>query len=171
MKLQIKESDDKITAKNFQELIDKLEAHGYSCGHYYDVDYPDSNWLYITKDGNSYEAEFYKYRDGEYELYLHNIHPTKGKSYNESVNSYSIPYDLVSELVILKDYIDIDDAYINNEHKILVDIADFLYNSGLGVDYLKPKSKLVYDKYGKDYFDNVLDDVQALDTQVDSRNV
>ena len=84
MKLQIKESDDKITAKNFQELIDKLEAHGYSCEHYYDMDYPDSNWLYITKNGDSYEAEFYKYRDGEYELYLHNIHPTKEKSYNES---------------------------------------------------------------------------------------
>ena len=87
MKLQIKESDDKITAKNFQELIDKLEAHGYSCEHYYDMDYPNSNWLYITKDGDSYEVEFYKYRDGEYELYLHNIHPTKEKSYNESYDS------------------------------------------------------------------------------------
>lgn len=71
------ESDDKITAKSFQELISKLEDHGYSCEHYYDTKYPESNWLYITKNGDPYEAEFYKYRDGEYELYLHNIHPTK----------------------------------------------------------------------------------------------
>lgn len=77
------ESDDKITAKSFQELISKLEDHGYSCEHYYDMKYPESNWLYITKNGDPYEAEFYKYRDGEYELYLHNIHPTKRK--NESI--------------------------------------------------------------------------------------
>jgi len=82
MKLRINESDDKITAKSFQELISKLEDHGYSCEHYYDTKYPESNWLYITKNGDPYEAEFYKYRDGEYELYLHNIHPTKRK--NES---------------------------------------------------------------------------------------
>ena len=83
MKLIINESDDKITAKSFQELISKLEDHGYSCEHYYDTKYPESNWLYITKNGDPYEAEFYKYRDGEYELYLHNIHPTKRK--NESI--------------------------------------------------------------------------------------
>ena len=77
MKLIINESDDKITAKSFQELISKLEDHGYSCEHYYDTKYPESNWLYITKNSDPYEAEFYKYRDGEYELYLHNIHPTK----------------------------------------------------------------------------------------------
>ncbi len=82
MKLRINESDDKITAKSFQELISKLEDHGYSCEHYYDTKYPESNWLYITKNGDPYEAEFYKYRDGEYELYLHNIHPTERK--NES---------------------------------------------------------------------------------------
>lgn len=76
--------DDRIATKSFRELIDKLEAYGYSCEHYYDIDYPDSNWLYITKDGDSYEAEFYKYRDGEYELYLHNIHPTKQEPYAES---------------------------------------------------------------------------------------
>lgn len=79
-KLRIIESNDKITAKTFQELISKLEDRGYSCGHYYDITYPDSNWLYIEKNGDPYEAEFYRYSDGEYELYLHNIHPTKEKS-------------------------------------------------------------------------------------------
>ncbi|MBO7694585.1 MAG: hypothetical protein J6T10_18370 [Methanobrevibacter sp.] len=76
----LRESDDKITARSFQELISKLEDHDYSCEHYYDMRYPDSNWLYITKNGDPYEAEFYRYRDGEYELYLHNIHPTKEKN-------------------------------------------------------------------------------------------
>lgn len=80
----LKESDDKITANSFQKLISKLEDHGYSCEHYYDMKYPKSNWLYITKNGNPYEAEFYRYSDGEYELYLHNIHPTKRRS--ESVS-------------------------------------------------------------------------------------
>lgn len=79
----LRESDDKITAKSFQELISKLEDHGYSCEHYYDMKYPESNWLYITKNGDPYEAEFYKYSDGQYELYLHNIHPTRRR--NESV--------------------------------------------------------------------------------------
>lgn len=79
----LRESDDKITARSFQELISKLEDHGYSCEHYYDMKYPESNWLYITKNGDPYEAEFYRYSDGEYELYLHNIHPTKRR--NESM--------------------------------------------------------------------------------------
>lgn len=78
----LRESDDKITAKSFQELISKLEDRGYSCEHYYDMKYPESNWLYITKNGDPYEAEFYRYDDGEYELYLHNIHPTRRR--NES---------------------------------------------------------------------------------------
>ena len=78
----LRESDDKITARSFQELISKLEDHGYSCEHYYDMKYPESNWLYITKNGDPYEAEFYIYSDGEYELYLHNIHPTRRR--NES---------------------------------------------------------------------------------------
>lgn len=81
VKLLIKESDDKITANTFQELISKLEKHGYSCEHYYDVRKPDSNWLYITKNGDPYEAEFYRYGDGKYELYLRNIHPTKKDTY------------------------------------------------------------------------------------------
>lgn len=95
----LRESDDKITARSFQELISKLENHGYSCEHYYDMKYPESNWLYITKNGDPYEAEFYRYDDGEYELYLHNIHPTKEKNegcYNikSMKESYSdIDYD------------------------------------------------------------------------------
>lgn len=79
----LRESDDKITARSFQELISKLEDHGYSCEHYYDTKYPESNWLYITKNGDPYEAEFYRYSDGEYELYLRNIHPTRRR--NESM--------------------------------------------------------------------------------------
>lgn len=90
---------------------------------------------------------------------------------NESVNSHSIPYDLVSILVILRDYVDTDNAYVNNEHKLLVDIADSLYNTHISPDEMLPKYQKVYNKYGKDYFDTVLDDVQALDTQVNSRNV
>jgi hypothetical protein len=58
----LRESDDKITARSFQELISKLEDHGYSCEHYYDMRYPESNWLYITKNGDTLDivAQMFK---------------------------------------------------------------------------------------------------------------
>ena len=83
-----------------------------------------------------------------------------------------IPYDLVSMLVILRDWASVEDGdYINDEHKKLVDIADTLYNVGISVDEMKPEFQKVYKKYGEEFFDKVLDDVSALDTQVTSSNV
>ena len=84
-----------------------------------------------------------------------------------------IPYNLVSSFVILRDYFDLDDAYINEEHKDLVDIADGLYN----VDYetmlskMKPKYRALYDTYGADYFNKVIVDIEALDSQINDSNV
>ena len=76
----------------------------------------------------------------------------------KAATSGKIPYDLVSMLVILRDWANTDGSYINKEHEDLVGIADFLYNNGSGmVEYLQPEAKAVYDKYGKKYFDMVLD--------------
>lgn len=86
--------------------------------------------------------------------------------------SGKIPYDLVSMLLILRDWADVEDGYINSEHKALVDIADTLYNVGRNmVNQLSPEFKAVYDKYGESYFNQVLDDASAIDSQINSRNV
>ena len=85
-----------------------------------------------------------------------------------------IPYDLVSELVILRDYADTSDAYLNEEHKLLVDLADGLYNNGW-IDEIVSKMKSTYpdifDKYGDDYFELILDDCRAIDSQIRPNNV
>lgn len=83
-----------------------------------------------------------------------------------------IPYDLVSPLVILRDWAEVgSDDYINSEHEQLVGIADFLYNADLPADNLKPEAKAVYDKYGKSYFNKVLKDISAIDSQISRSNV
>lgn len=90
----------------------------------------------------------------------------------KAATSGKIPYDLVSMLVILRDWANTDDSYINKEHEDLVGIADFLYNNGSSmVEYLQPEAKAVYDKYGKKFFDMVLDDAAAIDSQISSSNV
>lgn len=70
--------EGKIVARTFQELISKLEDSGYSCGHYYDMSRPESNWLYIQKDGDpyEYEAEITPGYRGGYELYFSDINRT-----------------------------------------------------------------------------------------------
>ena len=88
-------------------------------------------------------------------------HNGKTESIKEGRNSMNkkIPYDLVSTLVILRDWVDVNDAYLNDEHKTLVDIADYLYNNGSSMyKYLKDESKEIYNKYGAAYFDDVLID-------------
>lgn len=79
-----------------------------------------------------------------------------------------IPYTLVSMAAILRDYVDMSDAYKNTEHKRLVDIADSLYNVGMDPDEFLPAYKELYFQYGKPYFDQVLDDMYALDSQLTS---
>jgi len=75
-----------------------------------------------------------------------------------------INYMLVSEGAILRDYI--TPEYLNEDHKMLVDIADFLYNANLGAEYLKPEAKKVYDNYGEEYWHKVLQDMGAIDSQL-----
>ena len=94
-----------------------------------------------------------------------------GKKSVKAASFGKIPYDLVSSLVILRDWGDIGDAYINDEHKALVDIADTLYNAGISPDEMSKEYKAVYDKYGKKFFDMVIDDASAIDSQISSSNV
>lgn len=76
----------------------------------------------------------------------------------------NINYMLVSEGAILRDYI--TPEYINEEHKSLVDIADFFYNANLGAEYLKPEAKELYNRYGKEFWEIVLKDMSAIDSQM-----
>lgn len=82
-----------------------------------------------------------------------------------------ISYDLVSTLVILRDWVDIDNAYLNDEHKLLVDIADSLYNTHISPDEMLPKYQKVYNKYGEEFFDKVIEDASAIDSQINRNNV
>ena len=75
-----------------------------------------------------------------------------------------IPYQLVSMAVNLRDYT--DPGYKNDEHEKLVDIADSLYNVGISPDSFYDEYKQLYDRYGKEYFDKVLKDAQAIDSQL-----
>lgn len=75
-----------------------------------------------------------------------------------------IDYTLVSEGAILRDYIDV--PYKNDEHKLLVDIADSMYNVGIDPDDFKDEYKKVYKQYGDDYFTKVIQDMEALDSQL-----
>ena len=91
-----------------------------------------------------------------------------------------IPFDMVSAYVILRDYCDLsDDNYINNEHKMLVDLADSIYALDLSEEELlsllakknKQETIDIYNKYGSEYFDTVLRDIDALDSQIGPNNV
>ena len=93
------------------------------------------------------------------------------KYVKSSSDSRKIPYDLVSELVILRDYADVSGSYLTDEHEKLVDIADTLYNANIPADKLLPEFKAVYDLYGEDYFNLVLDDASAIDSQIRPNNV
>lgn len=81
----------------------------------------------------------------------------------------SIKYQLVSMGAILRDWR--KPQYISGEHEMLVDIADFLYNANLSADYLKPEYKVLYDKYSQDFWDKVLKDMGAIDSQLDHYNI
>lgn len=80
-----------------------------------------------------------------------------------------IPYQLVSMAAMLRDYIDPDEmVYLDREHKKLTDIADSLYAAVVTPDQFKDEYKKLYDEMGADYFDKVLDDMQAIDSQLTS---
>ena len=73
-------------------------------------------------------------------------------------------YQIVSIAVILRDLIDV--RYINKEHEMLVDIADYLYNVNLGPENLKPEYKKLYEAYGEEFWNNVIEDASAIDSQL-----
>lgn len=75
-----------------------------------------------------------------------------------------IDYTAVSMAVILRDIT--TPKYINNEHEKLTDIADAFYNADLTAEYLKPDYKELYDRYGKEYWQKVIKDACAIDSQL-----
>ena len=77
----------------------------------------------------------------------------------------TVKYQLISEAVILRDVT--TPEYLSDEHKMLVDIADTLYNADLTREYLKPEYQKLYDDYGEGFWREVLRDAGAIDTQLD----
>ena len=128
---------------------------------------------YELKEANSIDDDVYVSDEaGHFEIFEKSKEVTGAKKSVKCSTDGKVPYDLVSMLVALRDYADVSDAYVNDEHGKLVDIADSLYNVGRDViDKMKPEFKKVYEKYGSDYFDTVLDDISALDSQLTRNNV
>lgn len=77
-----------------------------------------------------------------------------------------VSYDLVSMAAILRDFD--NPQYLGEEHELLVDIADSLYNVGINPNSFTAEYKKLYDKYGKAFWDKVLDDMSAIDSQITS---
>lgn len=73
-------------------------------------------------------------------------------------------YQVVSMAVIVRDLT--APQYINQEHKDLVDIADMFYNANLGPEFLKEEYKPLYEKYGKEFWNTVIEDASAIDSQL-----
>lgn len=84
-----------------------------------------------------------------------------------------IPYDAVSVATMLRDYI--SPEYVSDEHKRLCDIADSLYNLPIPVDKWNDNPefnyKALYYEYGEEYWHKVLQDMGAIDSQLDTYNV
>lgn len=79
------------------------------------------------------------------------------------------PYQLVSMATILRDYLAPEDQdYRDDEHEKLSDIADSLYAAVVTPDQFTDEYKSLYEKYGTEYWDKVLEDMSAIDSQLTS---
>lgn len=81
---------------------------------------------------------------------------------SSSTSSHS--YAAVAEATMLRDYI--EPEYLDDEHKMLCDIADALYGANIGPEYLTKEAKEVYDRYGEDFWNKTLEDMGAIDDQI-----
>ena len=84
-----------------------------------------------------------------------------------------INYTLVSMAAMLRDYG--DPVYINETHEKLTNLADGLYHAGFTIEeyaqFLKDEYKPIFNEYGKDYFEKVIEDMAAIDTQLTHSNL
>ena len=80
----------------------------------------------------------------------------------------AVSTSLVSKGTMLRDHIDMDGQYVSDEHKMLCDIADSLYNADIGPEHFKAEYKELYEKYGKEYFDKVVEEMGSIDSATDT---
>lgn len=84
----------------------------------------------------------------------------------------NLPYQAVSVATMLRDFTEVE--YINDEHKMLCDCADTVYNAGISRENWNDNPdydyKGLYDRYGKEFWQMVFKDMGAIDTQLDSYN-
>lgn len=82
------------------------------------------------------------------------------------------PYQAVSVATMLRDFSEVE--YISDEHRRLCDCADCLYHVNIprkdwedNPDY---NYKALYDEYGEEFWQKVLQDMSAIDSQLDPYN-
>lgn len=78
-------------------------------------------------------------------------------------------YQLISMAVVLRDYIEV--SYIDDDQKMLVDIADGLFNAGTPIEAMNIEARIAYDSKPKAFWTLVEADFKALDSQICSYNV
>ena len=132
------------------------------------IKFIDSYWDITLVEQGVDDHDYYK------DVPIENTNDVEGCSVMGNSES-KIPYQLVSMATMLRDFFALSsDDYLNKEHLMLTDIADYLYNSADGAfsdhpeDNLLPEFKVIFDNYGADYFKQVLDDMSAIDSQVTS---
>lgn len=85
----------------------------------------------------------------------------------------NIPYQAVSIGAILRDYE--KPEYANDEHRHLTDLADTIYNTCMtptsNPEFFYPQFKRLYDQYSKEFWDLVLRDMRAIDSQISDHNI
>lgn len=83
-----------------------------------------------------------------------------------------IPYQAVSVATMLRDFTEVE--YINDEHKRLCDCADCVYNANIPREAWNDNPeydyKGLYDRYGKEFWDKVFKDMEAIDSQLEPYN-
>jgi hypothetical protein len=74
---------------------------------------------------------------------------------------------------VLRDYVDVknDVGFKDQAHEMLVDIADTLNSTNVKVADMLPEYQTAYNAQTPEFWELVLKDIDALNTQVDSHNV
>lgn len=83
-----------------------------------------------------------------------------------------LPYNAVSVATMLRDFTEVD--YIDDEHKMLCDLADTIYHTGMtperNPEMFRPEYKELYNRYGEEFFDTAYQDMRAINSQMTPYN-
>lgn len=170
----IKAATDDYKVKQLRTMLEDIDYDNNPDWSHATLHTNRSNYINLDAGAIQLLIDYYSGKVGNYQPIESSVKKNKnrGKKPIKAATSSKLPYQIVSIPVILRDWTDIgDDSYVSEEHKDLVDIADSLYNADIDVSDMTAKYQELYKKYGKTFFNKVLKDVRALDSQVSNSNI